>query len=289
MRATSDLKTTAVTALVPAVWGTTYIVATQLLPPGRPLLAATLRALPAGLVLLAVARRLPHGCWWWRSGVLGVFNIGLFFGLLFEAAYRLPGGLAATLVSTTPLLVVGLSWPLLSIRPTRWSVAAGATGVGGVALLVFRSGVPLDVVGVVAAVGAALSFAFGIVLTKRWGRPGGLVAFTAWQLVAGGLVLAPFALAVEGLPPTLNSNAIWGFAYLGMVGTALAYVVWLRGIERLAATRVSLLALVSPLVAVLIGVAFVGEGFGVAQMVGIVLVLSGVVVGQRSQSVQADG
>ena len=144
MRATSDLKTTAVTALVPAVWGTTYIVTTQLLPPGRPLLAATLRALPAGLVLLAVARRLPHGCWWWRSGVLGVLNIGLFFGLLFEAAYRLPGGLAATLVSTTPLLVVGLSWPLLSIRPTRWSVAAGATGVGGVALLVFRPGAPLD-------------------------------------------------------------------------------------------------------------------------------------------------
>jgi probable blue pigment (indigoidine) exporter len=56
------LRITALTALVPAVWGTTYIVATELLPPGRPLLAGTLRALPVGLLALAAARSLPHGC-----------------------------------------------------------------------------------------------------------------------------------------------------------------------------------------------------------------------------------
>jgi drug/metabolite transporter (DMT)-like permease len=78
----------------PAVWGTTYIVTTELLPPGRPLLTAALRALPAGLLLLAVTRRLPHGDWWWRAAVLGTLNIGAFFALLFISAYRLPGGVA---------------------------------------------------------------------------------------------------------------------------------------------------------------------------------------------------
>src|SRR3712207_787212 len=75
-----------VTALTPAVWGTTYAVTAEFLPPGRPLLAGVLRALPAGLLLLAVTRRLPRGSWWWRSAVLGALNIGVFFALLFAAA-----------------------------------------------------------------------------------------------------------------------------------------------------------------------------------------------------------
>ena len=55
------LHTTAITALAPMAWGTTYLVTTELLPPGRPLTAAVLRALPAGLLLLAITRTLPRG------------------------------------------------------------------------------------------------------------------------------------------------------------------------------------------------------------------------------------
>jgi probable blue pigment (indigoidine) exporter len=68
------------------------------------------------------------------------------------------------------------------------------------------------------------------------------------------------------------------------VGTGPAYALWFRGIARLPATSVSLLALLSPLVAVGIGVAFAGERFGVHETVGVVLVLAGVLLGQRSQS-----
>src|SRR4051794_2612416 len=77
----------ALTAVAPMSWGTTYVVTTSLLPPDRPMLAATLRALPAGLALLAFTRRLPQGIWWWRALVLGVLNFGAFFPLLFFAAY----------------------------------------------------------------------------------------------------------------------------------------------------------------------------------------------------------
>src|SRR5439155_8256978 len=84
------------TAIAPMLWGTTYVVTTELLPPHRPLLAALLRALPAGLLLVAITRVLPRGSWWWRSLVLGTLNIGAFNALLFVGAYRLPGGVAAT-------------------------------------------------------------------------------------------------------------------------------------------------------------------------------------------------
>lgn len=83
--------TSALTALAPAVWGSTYLITTEFLPPDRPLLASTLRALPAGLLLLLMTRTLPRGIWWWRAVVLGVLNIGAFFYLLFLAAYHLPG------------------------------------------------------------------------------------------------------------------------------------------------------------------------------------------------------
>ena len=67
----SSTRILAATGLAPAIWGTTYLATTQLLPAGRPLLAGALRALPAGLVLIAISRRLPHGSWWWRALVLG--------------------------------------------------------------------------------------------------------------------------------------------------------------------------------------------------------------------------
>ena len=70
----SKINLLVLTALAPAAWGTTYLVTTELLPPDRPLLAAVLRSLPAGLVLLAALRRLPTGAWWRKSAILGLLN-----------------------------------------------------------------------------------------------------------------------------------------------------------------------------------------------------------------------
>ncbi|HLT10111.1 MAG TPA: DMT family transporter, partial [Micromonosporaceae bacterium] len=126
----------AVTAFAPATWGTTYLVTTELLPPGRPLFSAAVRALPAGLAVLAITRTLPRGAWWWRAACLGVLNIGGFFALLFVAAYRLPGGVAATLGAVQPFLVAWLAFLLLAERPTRWRLGLGLVGVAGVGLMV---------------------------------------------------------------------------------------------------------------------------------------------------------
>ena len=112
------------TAIAPALWGTTYLVTTELLPPERPLLAAVVRALPAGLLLVAITRRLPQGIWWWRAFVLGALNIGAFFALLFVAAYRLPGGVAATVGALQPLLVAVLSTGLLGEKMTTRTTVA---------------------------------------------------------------------------------------------------------------------------------------------------------------------
>ena len=282
----SRLGVTLATALAPTVWGSTYLVTTEMLPADRPLLAAAARALPVGLLLVIMFGLLPKGSWWWRSFVLGTLNIGLFFALLFVAAYRLPGGVAATVGAVQPLLVAFLAWPLLRDRLSLGKVMAGALGILGVALLVLRGEAALDAVGVLAALAGAVSMATGVVLTKRWterlGRPAPLFAFTAWQLVAGGAVLTVLALIVEGLPPRFTVENGAGFLYLGVVGTALAYALWFRGIERLPASATSFLSLMSPLSASVLGIVVLGQAYTTWQGAGVALVIAAVLLGQIS-------
>lgn len=267
----------ALTALAPAIWGTTYLVTSELLPPDRPLLAAVVRALPAGLLL---ARHLPSGDWWWRALVLGTLNIGAFFALLFVAAYRLPGGVAATVGAIQPVLVACLAAGLLGERLTTRVIVTGAVGVAGVSLLVLRADARLDALGVLAAVGGAAVMATGVVLAKRWRSPASLLTTTGWQLVAGGLVLLPVLLLVEGLPSTLTGANIAGYAYLSVIGAGLAYPLWFRGIGALSPTNVTFLGLLSPVMATALGWLVLDERLTVAQGVGAALVLAAVLAPQ---------
>ncbi|RNL83309.1 EamA family transporter [Halostreptopolyspora alba] len=273
---------TALTAIAPASWGTTYLVTTEFLPPGHPLVSAVIRALPAGLLLLAITRQLPHGTWMWRSLLLGTLNIGAFFALLFVAAYRLPGGVAATLLAAQPLLVVALAFLLLGERPTRWRLGWGLAGVAGVGLIVLRGQFSFDLWGILAGIASAGVMAGGVVLTKRWGRPEGVGAATlaGWQLTAGGLVLVPFALVFEGLPPGLDLGAIGGYAWLTVVGALLTYPIWFRGIGRLPVVAVSFLPLLSPAVATLLGWLFLGESLTPLQGAGFALALTAIAAAQ---------
>ncbi|WP_405149190.1 DMT family transporter [Nocardia salmonicida] len=281
-RSTGYAGTLALTALTPIVWGSTYAVTTEFLPPDRPLFTALMRALPAGLVLLALTRVLPHGQWLGRAAVLGVLNIGAFFPLLFLAAYRLPGGVAGVLGAVAPMFALGFAAVLLAEAPARRKVIAGVVGVLGVSLVVLRGTVELDLIGVLAGLAGAASMAAGTVLTKKWGRPDGVgpLAMTGWQLTAGGLFIAPLALLIEGAPPALDGQAIGGYLYLGVIGTALAYWLWVRGISRVPATSVSFLGLLSPVSAAVIGWIALGQALTALQIIGLGVALAATVFGQ---------
>ncbi|MEU3250217.1 EamA family transporter [Streptomyces sp. NPDC006997] len=280
--AANRLATTLLTALAPVSWGTTYAVTTEFLPPDRPLFTGLLRALPAGLLLLALARVLPRGAWWWRSAVLGALNIGAFFPLLFLAAYRLPGGMAAVVGSVGPLLVVGLSAVLLGQRPTARALLTGVVAACGVSLVVLKAAGALDALGVLAAFASTASMSAGTVLTKRWGRPDGVgpLALTSWQLTAGGLLIAPVAFLAEGAPPALDGRAVGGYLYLALANTAVAYWLWFRGIGRLTATQVTFLGPLSPLTATVVGWAALGEALTPVQVAGMAVAFGATVVGQ---------
>lgn len=268
-------------AVAPMIWGTTYIVTTQMLPPGYPLTTALLRALPAGLLLLAVTRTVPPRAWLGRLFVLGALNFTLFWATLFVAAARLPGGVAATLGAVQPLIVLALARLTLQAPLSRIRVIAACAGLGGVALLVLAPGARLDPIGAIAALAGALSMALGVVLTRKWQPPVPALTFTAWQLTTGGLLLLPLALVFEpGLPRLTAMNAA-GFLWLGLAGAALTYFLWFRGIARLGPEAVTGLGFLSPLTAVLLGWLVLGEALSLPQLLGTIVVIGSVLVGSR--------
>lgn len=272
---------TAVTALTPLVWGTTYLTTSEMLPPDHPAFAAAMRAVPAGLVALLIARQLPRGIWWFRSLVIGTLSIGIFFLLLFVSAERLPGGVAATVGAIQPLVVAGLAITVLREPASTWRLGWGLAGFAGVSLVVLGPDAGLDLVGVVAGIAGAASMALGVTLAKRWGRPAGVsaIGFAGWQLTAAGVVLVPLSV-LEGPPPDIGAHAVTGYLWLGLVGGLLAYTLWFRGIGRLPVTAVAMLGLLSPIVAAALGAVVVGETFSSLQVLGFAVALTAIVGSQ---------
>ena len=274
--------TIAFTAVPPIVWGSTYAVTQLWLPPDRPFFAAAARVLPAGLLLLLWVRRLPTGAWWGRSAVLGALNHGLFFALLYVAAYRLPSGLGSTLTALAPLVLMGMAYLVLREHQAGVTIGAAVVGVAGVVTLVWQNGSAgtVDPLGVAAAVGAVLSSSLGFVLVKRWSPREDVLVTTTWQLVAGGLLLVPLAALTEGAPPALDGPALLALLYLGLVGSALGYVLWFRGLTRMDAGAVAVVGLVNPVVGTALGVVLLAEPFGPVHLAAMAVTLGSVLVAQ---------
>ncbi|MEU4508145.1 EamA family transporter [Nonomuraea wenchangensis] len=269
-----------VTAVAPIAWGTTYYVTREFLPAGHPLYGAAVRALPAGLLLLAVTRAVPRGSWWWKSLVLGTLNMSAFFALVYVAAQTLPTSLASMIMATSPVVMMLLAWLLLAERPGLAPMAGAAVGVAGVCLMLLSGATAAGAAGVAASVAAMVMSSLGAVLGKRWGAGASVLAMTSWQLIAGGLVLLPFAVAVEGPPPALTWPAVLGFAYVTVIATAVAFAAWFGGLRHLPAGTVGLVGLLNPVTGVLLGTLLAGESLTGRQAGGLVLAFLGIVLGQ---------
>ena len=271
-----EAKWLAITAVAPVAWGANYVVTRQLLPMDAPLWGSAIRALPAGLVLLAVARVLPRGIWWWRSAVLGTLNVGAFFLLVYVAAQLLPSSVAASLMALAPLTMAGFAWLWVAEKPTSQVLGGAVAGIVGVLLLVGGASGTIDAVGVTASAAALLLSSAGAVLAKRWSDGTPLVALTAWQLVLGGIALLVVAAAVEGAPPAVDVGGAAGFAFTTLVATALANLAWFAGLAHLRAATVGVVGLLNPVTGVLLGALAAHETFTLEQVAGIALVLVGI-------------
>ena len=280
------------TALAPIIWGSSYLVTTEYLPQGYPLTLAMLRALPVGLLLLLLCRQLPGSSWWLKIVILGALNFSIFWWLLFVSAYRLPGGVAATIGAIQPLLVIFLARGFLGSAIRSYSIVAAIVGILGVALLLLTANATLDKIGLLAGLAGAVSMGCGTVLGKKWlsenqQQPVTPLAFTAWQLVAGGVLLLPAALLLEQALPSLSGENILGFVYLGLIGAGFTYLLWFRGLAKLSPNSIAPLGFLSPVTAVFLGWIVLEQSLSPLQITGAAVVFFSVWLSQRKPQPKA--
>jgi drug/metabolite transporter (DMT)-like permease len=268
-------------AAVSLLWGIPYLFIAYALDDVSPAWVAFARTGLAALVLLPLAARagvlrpLRDRAGW--LVVLAVTQMAGPFLLLGFAEERIPSSLTSILVAATPLLLAVLA---LGLDPSQ--SASGArliglvVGLGGVALLV---GVDAGLsggagIGALAALGTALGYAFSAILlkTKFTGYDGrGVVGITT---VLSAFLLLPAALLT--LPDAVPSaGAIGSLAVLGLASTAGGFVLFFRLAATVGPGRASIVAYIAPGIAVLLGVAFRDDPFGLSTVAGLALILAG--------------
>jgi DME family drug/metabolite transporter len=234
-----------------------------------------------GAVLVAIAYRagdripatVPRRLLVLAGALTAVYQLAFFAGL--DRAGVAVGTVVT--IGSGPVLAGLIGYLAGQGRPGKRWAAATAFAVAGVVLLADPSG-SVALTGVALALLSSVGYAGYTVAAKAAidrGAPGGAVV--AWAFGIGGLLLLP-ALLLTGPAWLGTPSGLATALYLGVLPTAVAYVLFARGLTRLSAATVTTLVLAEPLVATVLGVAVLGEHLTVGAAAGCVLVLTGLVV-----------
>lgn len=275
------------TVVLVLAWGSTFAAIKIGLEAAPPLVFAGLRALIGAVVLVPVAllRDGPprlRRTWGWHVG-LGVANFGGFFALQTLALLALPSGLTAVLIYLQPVLVGLFAWRLLGESMHAAKAVGLLLGFGGIVVVSAEAVTGrLSATGIVEAVSGAVLWALGTVAFKP-----AVPRVGAWWAVAGpfafgAVLLLAIGLPVEGWHIDWSWRFVGALLYTGLVGTTLAWVLWLRLLVSGEASRAATYVFFVPLVSIVIGAVFLGESVGVPLAVGAALVAAGVYLVNRS-------
>jgi drug/metabolite transporter (DMT)-like permease len=278
-------------AIIYFVWGSTFFairIGVQEVPP---FLLAAMRFFVAGLFLYiwtrATGEPSPSTRQWLSAFAVALPVFGLDYGLLFWAEQRVPSGLAAVMLATIPVFMTLSEIVILRTQKMTLRLAlALLIGIGGVAVLVSRSlnvgGAPIDPKGAIALFISAISWSIASALTRKLPLPPSKVMSSGAQMLAGGILLTLVAAALgefHGFQPRAVSTAAWAsLVYLIIAGSIVAYTAYVWLLHHESPTRVGTYAYVNPIVAVLIGYFFGGEGLGLRTILGTLCVLASVIV-----------
>ena len=266
--------------VVVLAWASCFVLIRWGLQDSPVLWFAALRALVAGLALLAAAAVIPDEAatrsvprelrTWMLIGVLAVLNVTVAFGAMAASTTGITTGPASVLANTQALLVVLPAWWLFGERPRWGELAAVATGFSGLVLVALPSG---GGSGAWVALAAAVGVASGALLARRLAVVD-ILALGAWQFLLGGAVLVVVAAVLEGPPAiTWSARFVAALSLLALAATALPYVLWFAELRRASLTAVTSWTLLVPVVGVLLGVIVLGEGVTATEAVGYAIVV----------------
>jgi drug/metabolite transporter (DMT)-like permease len=209
---------------------------------------------------------------------LTILNVVGFFGLQTLAIDHLPSGFASLLVYLQPVLTVILSAPLLGDPLTTPRLVGAIVAFGGVAVVSLHPSTAVSPMGVGLGVVAAVSWSLGTITAKRVINRLDPLYAVALPLVAGGAALTAFAAAVHQTSVDASSRVVLALTWTTLVGTTLAWFLWMALVAAGDAGRVAVSIFMVPLVGVLLGWWLLDEKVGWTLGAGTVLVCAGVLL-----------
>lgn len=272
-------------ALVCLIWGSTWLAIKIGLEGVPPFLGAGLRFSLAAAILWALVyfaglspRLTPRGR---RAAVIaGALGFGVCYSLVYWAETRVATGLVAVLCAVAPLITA-----LLTAFVSRTETLTPRKGVGivigiaGVVVLFWpQEGVAsADALGLLAAFVSSVGAAGNLVAQSLWSKKDDARVLNAWSMTLGAiLILGLSALFERGASVVWSPANVGAIFYLAILGTVVAFLSYYRLIHELPATVVSLITLIFPVVAIVLGMVFLGETLSANAGMGIVLIMGGV-------------
>ncbi|EEG10082.1 drug/metabolite exporter YedA [Pseudogulbenkiania ferrooxidans] len=263
------------------IWGSTYFAIHVAVDSWPPLLMAGVRFVIAGTVLASFllwrGEALPN----WRqlgsSTLLGVLMPGMGNGLVTVAQKSVSSGVAALMVATVPLFTT-LCARLFGqrTRPLEW--AGMGLGLAGIALLNMGSSLSLSPLGGILLLLACAGWALGSAWSKHLPQPGGLMASAMMMLMGGIALLVASVASGERLAAVPTFEGWLALGYLVVFGSLIAYSAYLYLLANVSPATATSYAYVNPVIAVLLGVLFLGEQVGRQELGALVVIVAGVVL-----------
>ncbi|BCN24126.1 DMT family transporter [Vibrio alfacsensis] len=270
-------------AMIPAFfWGTTYAVTQFTLPDWPPVLLGVLRALPAGLLLLAIKPSLPKKQDWKILIALGTVNIALFFGLIFVMALTLPSAISGVGMISVPVFAMLFGWVIYQRRPNLVQATSGVVLIVLAWFLFDPSSITLNPMGLMAMLGAIMCIVIGSSVTKSLGSKMHWWTVLTWQLILGGVILSIAALVLASVNPepylhavqNTSTTNLLGLLWVIVLNTALGYGLYVWLLQRMSVVDFTFGGIANPIAGILSGFILLGESFTAVQyslMVGMIV------------------
>lgn len=276
--------------LVSIVLFSTIEVASKLMQSGGgvagqyPFWLAALRFIITGLILFIPAAHQLRGKLLNGRDIVVLVGLGLLGVTLMSSLYHLsitflPANVAALVFSCNPVFVVLFAPLVLPETITRRKLAAVAVCLIGIMVLARGRADGVSLTGLLLMLAAIIIFALYTVLFKKMTPRFGALPVTAFASLVGGFCILPLAFEFEGFPLTTYGTADWlGIAYLAVIGTAIAYFLFIYGISHVEASAGSMVFFLKPFLAALFAWMVLDEALTLPMLIGGICILSGMLI-----------
>ena len=290
-----DLRAVAMGVGFALIWASAFTATRVVAMAFPPLTALVVRFAISGVIGVALARamgqtwRLPRADW--RALVIfGICQNGLYLGFAWYAMQTVEASAAAIIASTMPLVVAVMGWAGFGDRPRPMAVAGLVLGFLGVALTMgVRITAGLDPFGAMLCVFGVIALSLAT-LSVRGTSGRNLFMVVGLQMLVGAVFLLPPALVLEwGLPITVTPTVVAGILYSILMPGLFATWLWIALVQRIGAVRAATYHFLSPIFGVAIAVAWLGESYGLTDVVGAAVVALGILMVQRARVTQVLG